>query len=134
MSQTSAVLQSGVLLALTNTYPELKRSQWRKDAKALLPIIQENEGFPNDFIDVINDMPLIPDAFVVNKDDLSILFFEVEIYSPMNQNKLMTYGRLKADLAAFGVCFCVLVVNQYGHINEVDLMPYYAEWLEGVSA
>lgn len=67
-----------------------------------------------------------PDAYALDVKAGFLHFFEIEVYNPMTTAKLKAYGRLMMNLNYYGIEFAVLVVNKYGHINTVDLLPYYA--------
>ena len=123
----SDVKQVHVLSALLDSYPEVKTANWKTDA--LKEFSQHEDSGP--LSDVLSEMNYLPDAFSIHKENdlLEMTFFEVEIHSPMAGDKLRSYGKFAIDLGYYDVQFSLMTVNKYGHINEVDLLPYYADWL-----
>lgn len=116
--------------ALQAQYPEVRRGRWRPHVLATFLMRSRRDGMPRAFSEMVRDFRMEPDAYVVNSDEGFVHFFEVEVFNPMEDRKLDAYAKLQIDFAAFGVDFQVLVVNKYGHINTVDLLPYYARWLQ----
>jgi hypothetical protein len=119
--------QVHILDVLTTTFPEIQTKNWRA---AMLKAFQGHEDFEGLQV-AIERMDLLPDAFVIFKeeDEEGIIFFEVEVHSPMSGDKLRTYGKFLIDLAFYDVRFSVITVNKYGHANTIDLLPYYRDWL-----
>ena len=126
MLGVSDAKQVHILSALIQTYPEIKTSNWKASALKSFANREDAESVAS----VINDVDLLPDGFVIDDDEDGLLFFEVEVHSPMSGDKLRKYGKLAIDLACYEINFSLLTVNKYGHINKVDLLPYYADWLK----
>ena len=124
----SRVRQTEVLLALIVQYPEIQTAEWKNRVVEFMTPSDEEFDEPGRFAEIVRELPLIPDGFVMNSPK-ELIFFEVEITSPMSESKLHQYGKFAIDIANFDIGFSVLVVNKYGHINEVDLLPHYAAWL-----
>jgi hypothetical protein len=128
------VKQEQVLQALCLQYPEIKRQRWRKTVcEVMQPIVDGAEDEDGEFEEMVMGLSLVPDGYAIHLDEQELLFFEVEVHSPMSTRKLRSYGNFMIDLAGLGIGFAVLTVNKHGHINEVDLMPHYASWLAEVS-
>jgi hypothetical protein len=129
------VKQEAVLHALCLQYPEIKRLRWRQAVLETMQALAEpEEDEPGEFMEFVMGLNLVPDGYAIHLDERELLFFEVEVHSPMSGKKLQSYGKFAIDLAGLGIGFGVLSVNKHGHINEVDLMPHYASWLAEVSA
>ncbi len=126
-------LSAPILSALQTQYPEVKTGGWRRAVRAALSEHLHREGIPQDFNEMVEAFRFEPDAYVVNAEEAFVHFFEVEVYNPMTAEKLRSYGRLMIDMEFHGIEFAVLVVNKYGHINTVDLLPYYAESLRAAA-
>ncbi len=122
----SDVKQVHVLEALTTTYPEIQRLDWKSTTfEAFIGDEDEDEIFG-----LLEAIKFIPDGYVVDPKERELYFFEVEIHSPMSGEKLRTYGKMAIDLAYYDINFVVMTINKYGHIQAVDLLPYYADWLQ----
>ncbi|SHN40534.1 hypothetical protein SAMN02787076_06273 [Rhizobacter sp. OV335] len=78
---------------------------------------------------MVREQRLIPDGYVVSRDERFLHFFEIEIYNPMTRAKLESYARMMVDFDSFGFEFAVLSVNKHGHITPVDLRMHYFNWL-----
>jgi hypothetical protein len=90
---------------------------------------------PREFVEHVRRFnKYIPDAFIIDKAEMLLHFFEIEVYNPMTNGKLEAYGWLTTDMAAHGIDFGVYVVNKYGHINRVDLLPHYVRALQRARA
>lgn len=122
---TKETNQSDILRILTDTYPEIRRSSWRHCA---IEAFADLEGGDN-IREAIQAVRYEPDAFVIDKKARELLFFEVEVYSVLKKPKLQTYAAFSMELAGY-VTFALLTVNKHGHINTIDLLPHYADWLK----
>lgn len=123
------IQSSHILAALRAHAPGLQVGKWRAAARDAFLMASRRGGSPRGFADTIARVRMEPDAFVIDKAARSLHFFEIEVYNPMTRAKLQTYARLVTDLDSFEIEFAVYVVNKYGHINPVDLLPHYVEWL-----
>ena len=119
--------QEQVLAALLMTYPALQTKNWRA---AVAAAFQDEDP---DFLDMIGRQWIIPDAFAIHKELREIVLFEVEVHSPMSGDKLRSLGKLAIDCAYYGIQIAVMVVNKHGHVNPVDLLPHYRDWLARIS-
>ena len=129
------ILSSHVLDWLREAVPHLRTGRWREAAVRELTWGVRRLGPPRDFAALIRGFRAFePDAYVVDRAERDLHFFEIEVYNPMAHDKLLAYGKMQTDMAYYGIDFGVYVVNKYGHINRVDLLPYYAEWLTEVAA
>jgi hypothetical protein len=120
--------QEHILLALCNTYPEVQRQGWRLATITAFAALDDVQACDGDFEALVRELRYVPDGYVIGPSELH--FFEVEVHSPMSAAKLRAYGHFAIGCAFYGISFAVFSVNQHGHINEVDLLPHYAEWLE----
>jgi hypothetical protein len=123
-------LQADVLALLLESIPKSETLRWRDRVAQTFVGSPELESLDDDFWDCLRGVPCIPDAYVLNKDEQRIDFFEVELTSLMSDTKLQAYGRFMAELDYYGLNFSLFTVNQHGHINEVDLRPHYVAWLK----
>lgn len=128
MAASGEILSGAILAALLKQHPEVRPAAgWRDAAAAALTLGARRHGLPRDFVSTVRAFRrFVPDAYALDRTARELHFFEIEVYNPMTSAKLQAYGRLQTDMAAFGVDFQVLVVNKYGHVNRVDLLPYYA--------
>jgi hypothetical protein len=124
----SDVKQAHVLQALLDTYPEIKTKNWKTETIAEFC----NHEDIADIQALVDRVDLIPDGFAIHhdEDEESLIFFEVEIHSPMSGDKLRTYGKMAIDFGYYDIGFNVMTVNKYGNVNKVDLLPYYVDWLK----
>lgn len=127
-------LSGPILRALQDTYPEVKTGRWRRAVFRALRWHARRSGSPRDFMEMLTAVRMLPDAYAIDVAAKSVTFFEVEVYNPMRDAKMMAYGRLALDLDYYGIAFAVLVVNKYGHINEVPVYRHYAERVEQLMA
>lgn len=107
-------------------FPELQRGRWRE---AVVRAFADNDGdigMPGELRSMVGALRLEPDAFEIIAEPRELVFFEVEVYNPMSDDKLRSFAKLAIDLDSHGVAFSVQVVNKHGHINEVDLRWHYA--------
>lgn len=134
MSKTTTTKQKHVLDALVATYPNLLRKGWRKQIVLSLPPTEDSDGDSDEFASFISDFELEPDAVALEPELREVIFFEVEVHHLMSDAKLKRYGKLAIDFLAYEIHFGLMTVNKHGHINEIDLLPHYGEWLKEVSA
>lgn len=127
MRQVSGeTLSEPILLALQASIPTVRTGRWREAAVAELTLGTRRHGLPRDFVETVRAFKkFIPDAYLIDKEERCLHFFEIEIFNPMREAKLDAYGWFATDMAGFGIDFGVYTVNKYGHINRVDLLPYY---------
>lgn len=119
------ILQEQVLQLLLQTYPNLKRGQWRQE------VMQAFGGLEGADIlrGCVEGLRYEPDAYAIEKELGELVFFEVEVTSTLKLEKLQDYAAFAIELAGI-VTFAVMTVNKHGHINEIDLLPHYQSWLE----
>lgn len=119
------ILQEQVLQLLLQTYPNLRRGQWRQE------VMQAFDDSDQAAIirECVEGMRYEPDAYAIEQELGELVFFEVEVTSTLKRAKLQAYGAFAMELAGI-VTFGVLTVNKHGHINTIDLLPHYAAWLE----
>jgi hypothetical protein len=123
------VTQEVVMRALQATYPNVQRGMWRtRVIDALCGELSDPDESDN-LRESIMGLRYEPDAFVIEKDLGELIFFEVEVYSLLKQKKLQAYAAFSMELAGY-IKFALLTVNKHGHINAIDLLPYYADWLK----
>jgi hypothetical protein len=91
-------------------------------------------GVEDEFGDFLNGFRYVPDAFIINRDEMQLDFFEVEITSLMTDTKLRAYGEFTTIMSFYGVEFRLFSVNQHGHINEVPLFRHYMNWIKSGEA
>ena len=121
-------------MELCSRYPEVQRLRWKQSVlEAYRPLIAEDYE-PDEFASYVRELNLVPDAYAMHTHLRELVFFEVEVYSPLSASKLKQYAKFMIDLAGFEIGFAVMVINRHGHINELDLMPHYASWLSEVAA
>lgn len=129
--QPSGELLSGpILQALMDKHPEIQKGRWRRAVWTAFRWRSRFGGSPREFMEGLTAIRMEPDAYVINLAEPSLIFFEVEIYNPMRDAKMLQWGRLALDLDYFGIAFSVLVVNKYGHVNEVPVYEHYAQRVE----
>jgi len=126
----SAVTSEVVLLALKDTFPEVRAGRWREAVIASFLFRSRQGGAPRDFVRMVETFRFEPDAFAIYKGEGALSFFEIEIYNPMTDEKLEAYGKLVTDLHFYGIALEVYTINRYGHMNQVDLLHHYARWLD----
>lgn len=110
--------------ALLESIPAARAKGWRKATMEAFASDEDHEFHP-----LLTGLKLIPDAYVIERDERELHFFEVEVCSPMSRHKLRSYGKFAIDLAYYEINFALFTVNQHGHLYGVDLMPHYADWL-----
>lgn len=123
-------LQNDMMKLLIEQTPGIQTKRWRQTVVQAFAGADCLDGDEDDFHDAVYSLRQLPDAFVVNRDQQFVHFFEVEITSPMSRAKLHSYAQMVAVFDYYHIEFAVFSVNQYGHINLVDLLPYYAQWLK----
>lgn len=67
---------------------------------------------------------LVPDAFVFNELDQTIVLYEVEDRHPLKTDKLEKYQALKRNLSRLGWQISLFVVTRWGVCFEVDIHPH----------
>jgi hypothetical protein len=82
-----------------------------------------------DFQVAVNGLAFVPDGYIIYPETRELHFFEVEVTSPMSKEKLESYGAFVGTMHTYWVDFEVYTVNQHGHINRVDLLLHYGDWL-----
>lgn len=120
------ILSGTVLAALQDTYQDVRTGAWRQAVWDAFRFHSRHEGAPADFLEILRRLRLEPDAYAISKDEHWLHFFEIEVYNPMTNHKLEMYGKLALEMDYYRIEFGVLVVNKYGHINEVETPPYFA--------
>ena len=124
------ILSCHVLASLRESIPTLRTGRWRDAAVRELTLGVRRLGSPREFVALVREFRAFePDAYIVDRAERDLHFFEIEVYNPMAHDKLLAYGKMQTDMAYYGIDFGVYVANKYGHINRVDLLPYYAQWL-----
>lgn len=121
-------LQQPVVDTLLASIPGTRTRGWREAVLTELPCTEDEDS--EDFRAVVLALTLIPDAYLINKDERELHFFEVEVTSPMSLAKLQAYAVFLTVMDYYRVEFAVFTVNQHGHINQVDLLPHYWDWLK----
>lgn len=124
------VLQAQVLAALVATHPQVQTTRWRDKTFEAFRETPDVEHAEDDFRACLNSMNLMPDAFAVDRDEMRLDFFEVEITSQMTDTKMQVYADFLTLLHYYGINFSLFSVNQHGHINEVWLAPHFVELLK----
>jgi len=119
------ILQEDVLRMLIQTYPNLKRGQWRKEIVGAFGDTEESDILR----ECVQGLRYEPDAYAIEKELRELVFFEVEVTSTLKLEKLRSYAAFAMDLAGI-VTFALMTVNKHGHINTIDLLHHYAAWLE----
>ena len=117
--------QAQILDGLMGHISGLQTKRWRERT---IEAFEEAED-DGDFRDACESMGLLPDAFVIYKDTRELHFFEIEVTHIMSADKLQAYARFVTIMDFYEVEFGVFTVNQYGHIWQVALLPYYVDWL-----
>lgn len=125
-------LQGELIESLIAQIPGVGTKRWADAACAAFLDAEEVIGAEEDFRAAIYDLKQMPDAYVIHKDTMELHFFEVEVTHHMDLHKLEQYAKFLTDMDFYGISFGLFTVNQYGHINEVHLLPYYVSWLKGV--
>lgn len=119
------IMQEDILQLLIQTYPNLKRGQWRKEVVEAFGDTEESDLLQ----ECVRGLRYEPDAYAIEKELGELVFFEVEVTSLLKRDKLQAYAAFAMELAGI-VTFGVMTVNKHGHINHIDLLPHYAAWLE----
>lgn len=119
-----------VIEALVATIAGARTRAWKEATWKAFKFHSRLQGSPRAYLTLLRHFTFVPDAYVVGVQDHRLDFFEVEIYNPMTTAKLQAYAVLAINLAYYDIDFSVFVVNKYGHINEVDLLPHYRDWLK----
>jgi hypothetical protein len=122
-------LQKPMVDLLITTYPQLRTTRWRNAVEEAFREVAADVGIDEDFRPMLDGVPYIPDAYFCDVENNELHFFEVEISHLLSGEKLRAYGKFAIDLAAFGVNLALFTVNKHGHINAVDLVPAYGEYL-----
>jgi hypothetical protein len=123
-SPRGEILSQSVVERLGRAIPDLRTARWRDAALKELTYGVRHLGSPRDFASLVREFAqFVPDAYRIDRDARCLHFFEIEVYNPMRHAKLHAYGKLQTDMAYYGIDFGVYVVNKYGHINRVDLLP-----------
>jgi hypothetical protein len=131
-TQTS-IKQRDVLDSLLIAYPNLLRKGWRQQIRLALPPLNDADGDAEEFNEFLDGFTLEPDAVAIDTDVRELIFFEVEVHSLMSDAKLKLYGKFAIDLIAFDIVFGLMTVNKHGHINAIDVLPHYVQWIKEVS-
>lgn len=118
-------LQAHVLDALVKTYPNIQRHGWR--SKIMEAFAGHAEAHEMQIS--LERVRYEPDAFAIDMEHSEVVLFEVEVRSVLKRQKMQAYAALMIELAG-AIKVVLLTVNQHGHINAIDLMPHYADWLQ----
>ena len=88
-----------------------------RELVATLPI-------PDSAVDALTSPRFIPDAFRLNPEGARIEIYEVEISSPLTPTKIFALGSFWAEWDDESVDWApvLILVDRYGHRNEVDLL------------
>jgi len=121
MNETARVPQERILGLLCAQYTQLRRLHMAREVSSL--------DDDTDFREMVSAIKRRPDAFAIYPDERRVDFFEVEVTHRMGEAKLYDYAKLVTDMDYYGVELNVYVVNQYGHVNRLDLFPYYIDSL-----
>lgn len=127
MRETSPCLTSNATLvsALKAERPE---PQTRSFVRAL------REAFP----EVGGDEPVafnrVPDGYVIRKESREVDLFEAEATHPLSKRATEDICRLWFDLDGASIRLSLYIVNRFGHVNQVDLEPWYYLLVHGAAA
>jgi hypothetical protein len=124
-------LQAELIAHMEAVIPGLQTKRWRQKVRDAFTGTEEVEHVEDDFWSYLCEFAYIPDAFVIDKAEMRLDFFEVEVTSLMTDTKLRAYAEFKTIMDYYGIEFSLFSVNQHGHINEVFLLPHYVNWLKG---
>jgi hypothetical protein len=127
-------LQAEILAFLREHIPALEVRGWKERTLEAFAGTEEVELAEEDFRKYILDFNYIPDGFVIDKEEMRLDFFEVEITSLMKRTKLQAYGEFKTIMDYYAIEFSLFSVNQHGHINEVPLLEHYLDWINAQAA
>ena len=72
---------------------------------------------------------IVCDGYVIDWNERRIDVFEVEDTHRITDKKLAQYAMLAVSLEEYEIMMELFVVNRYGHINKIELMPYYLKHL-----
>lgn len=106
-----------IVAALQATYPSVCKGRF---LDALM------EAFPDYAIDA-SRFTRVPDAYAIRVGDREVDLFEVEVTHPLPVHTLRDIAKLWFELDALAIQLSLYVVSRYGHINAVDLRPWYYE-------
>jgi hypothetical protein len=124
------VLQVEMLTALVENIPGFQTMRWRNKVREAFTGTAEVEHIEEDFWGALNDFRYMPDGFVIDREDMRVDLFEVEITSLLTRTKLQAYAEFLTIMDYYGIELCLYSVNQHGHINQVHLLPHYVEALK----
>jgi hypothetical protein len=127
-------LQAELVGHLEAAIPGLQTKRWRQKVRDAFSGTEEVEHVEDEFWTYLRGFAYIPDAFVINKGEMRLDFFEVEVTSLMTDTKLQAYAEFKTIMDYYAIEFSLFSVNQHGHINEVFLLPHYITWLKAQMA
>lgn len=103
-----------IVESLLGTYPRTLAKGFNREIARALPGVSEP--------------PLtrrVPDAFAFYGGGKMVDIFEVEVTSGLTEAALADYAALVVDLSFYDIEARLFVVNRFGHINEVDTIPWY---------
>jgi hypothetical protein len=123
------VLQAEVLAWLVASIPGIQTLGWREKVHAAFADTEDVEHVEDDFRVALRDFRYLPDAFVIDREEMRLDLFEVEVTSLLTRTKLQAYSEFVTIMDYYGIELSLFSVNQHGHVNQVDLMSHYVDVL-----
>lgn len=104
---------------LTEQYPQVKTGKLA--ARAISETFPELEDVPFD---------CVPDGIVIDAEDRRIDLFEAEVTHPIPRSAMWAICDLWVACDNAGIALNLFVVNRYGHVNQMDIAPWYLALLQ----
>jgi hypothetical protein len=121
-------VHKNVKLGLMAKYPQVKSEGF---ARAICAAVGHEDIDPEYFRKPVR---VVPDGYALSQDERVIDVFEIEILYLLSDRKLEHYAKMMVDLDCYDWTLNVFVVSRHGHINQIDLRPWYYKWLSRAQA